>query len=157
MHQVSSQQTSPRDDLNLSVCVTYNKKSQFPINSVKKACRMYNCQVFYHKEGFNYWKTTLKFFPIKNVSKYNIGRYIGTCVVTHIKCMYSDIQIHTQTNYHVLCLWHKHTEAQWQILAFRVYLCVIMPRWAEPWRHMVVVLSVCLSVCYQHSALLTKN
>ena len=76
MHRVSSQQTSPRDDLDLSVRVTYNKKTQFPINSVKKACRMYYCQVFYHKEGFNNWKATLEFYPIKKVSKYNIVRQV---------------------------------------------------------------------------------
>ena len=35
---------------------------------------MFNCQVFYHKEGTNHWRATLAFFPKEKMKvKINLG------------------------------------------------------------------------------------
>ena len=54
---VSSGETSPDD---LSFSVTLNG-GQTTVTVERKASRRCVCQVFYHREGINCWKTTLAF------------------------------------------------------------------------------------------------
>ena len=58
---VSSSQTSPKDDM----CVSININGQTPhtVTVERKASRRYVCQVFYHREGVNWWKIIFAFFP----------------------------------------------------------------------------------------------
>ena len=58
---VSSSQPSPHD-LYLCVSVT-GAKTEHPITSMKKARKKYACQVFYCKEGFNWWNAKIVFCP----------------------------------------------------------------------------------------------
>ena len=59
---VSSSQTSPEYDMHVSVTINGGKKKHtFTVE--RKASREYACQVFYYREGINFWKTTLAFCP----------------------------------------------------------------------------------------------
>ena len=65
---VSSSQTSP-DDMCVSVNIN-GGQTPHTITVERKASRRCVCQVFYHWEGINCWKTTLAFFSenLLNVS-----------------------------------------------------------------------------------------
>ena len=59
---VSSSQTSPEYDMCVSVTVN-GRQTSHTVTVERKASRRCVCQVFYHWEGINCWKTTLAFCP----------------------------------------------------------------------------------------------
>ena len=72
---VSSSDPSP-DDLCFSVTIN----NEQVINFDRKASRRYICQVFYHREGVNWWKATLAFCPehLLDVSSYQTDSKLNT-------------------------------------------------------------------------------
>ena len=58
---VSSGETSP-DDLSFSVTLN-GGQTPHTVTVERKASKRCVCQVFYHRVGINYWKTTLAFCP----------------------------------------------------------------------------------------------
>ena len=59
---VSSSQTSPEYDMCVAVNINGGQKPH-TVTVERKASRKYVCQVFYHREGINFWKTKLAFCP----------------------------------------------------------------------------------------------
>ena len=85
---VSSSRISPDD---MCVSVTING-GQTPHIVERKASKRCSCQVFYYKEGINWWKIIFTFFP--NEHTYNVsfipgniwGWYIVLCTCAHLLC-----------------------------------------------------------------------
>ena len=61
-YTVSSSQTSPEYDMCVSVTIN-GGQTPHTVTVERKASRRCVCQVFYHWEGINCWKTTFAFFP----------------------------------------------------------------------------------------------
>ena len=69
---VSSSQTSPEYDMCVSVTIN-GGQTPHTVTVERKASKRFVCQVFYHWEGINRWKTTFAFFPehLLDVSNYH--------------------------------------------------------------------------------------
>ena len=94
---VSSIETSP-DDLCFFVTINNEKIIRFE----RKASRRCVCQVFYRKEGVNWWKTTLAFCPeglleVSQDSKLTVGVNILT------ESTYTNLSLSLQVIHAILC------------------------------------------------------
>ena len=102
---VSSSQTSP-DDLQLCVSVATSEGQTPHIVIVKrKASKRCGCQVFYYREGINWWKITYVFFPehFFNVS-FMPGIYMHKVGIVLHACIHRLICYTHLHDLHVACM-----------------------------------------------------
>ena len=89
---VSSSQTSP-DDMCVSMTIN-GGQTPSTVTVERNASKRCGCQVFYYKEGINYWKITYVFFPDEHM--YNVsfipGNIWGWYVVLHT-CIGSSVAL----------------------------------------------------------------
>ena len=78
-YTVSSGQTSPEYDMCVSVTIN-GGQTPHTVTVERKASRRCVCQVFYHREGLNYWKITFAFFSEHLLDVSNIAICLMTVV-----------------------------------------------------------------------------